>query len=43
MVQGAAFANLAMIDRFEVDITRAVPSGARVRVVPERGELHLLA
>jgi len=43
MVQGAVFANLSMIDRFDVDITSVVPSGAQVRAVPRRGELHVLA
>ena len=37
MVQGAAFANLCFMDRFEVDITAAVRSGQRVSVDPERG------
>lgn len=39
MAQGAAFAGLAMIDRFEVDITSAVESGATVTVRPDAGEL----
>lgn len=42
MAQGAAFANLAMIDRFDIDITTAIPSGARVTVVPAKGEIRLL-
>jgi len=39
MAQGAAFAALPMIDRFEVDITSVVESGVEVTVVPERGEI----
>ena len=42
MAQGAAFANLSMIDRFKVDITECVPNGAEVQVVPETGELRVL-
>jgi predicted aconitase with swiveling domain len=42
MAQGAAFANLPMIDRFEVDITENVPNGANVQVIPETGELRIL-
>ena len=42
MAQGAAFANLAMIDRFEIDITECVPNGAEVQVTPETGELQVL-
>lgn len=37
MAQGAAFADLAMIDRFDVDITRAVSSGEHVIVDPDSG------
>lgn len=39
MAQGAAFANLPMIDRFDVDITSVIETGETVTVVPERGEL----
>lgn len=42
MAQGAAFANLPMIDRFEVDITESVPNGAEVHVDPSSGEVRLL-
>lgn len=41
MAQGAAFANLAMIDRFDVDITTVVPNGAEVTVIPETGEVRI--
>ncbi len=43
MAQGAAFANLAMIDRFDVDITQAISSGAQVTVAPATGEVRLLS
>ena len=39
MAQGAAFAELPFMDRFEVDITDAIQSGDRVTVDPERGEV----
>jgi predicted aconitase with swiveling domain len=42
IAQGAAFANLSMIDRFEVDITKCVRNGAEVQVTPETGELRIL-
>lgn len=34
MAQGAAFANLPLIDRFDVDITSVVETGAQVKVDP---------
>lgn len=37
MAQGAAFAALPFMDRFEVDITRAIRSGERVTVDPAQG------
>jgi len=37
MAQGAAFAELAFMDRFEVDITEAIQSGERVSVDPQGG------
>jgi len=39
MAQGAAFADLPMIDRFEVDITQAISTGERILVDPEAGTL----
>lgn len=39
MAQGAAFANLPLIDRFEIDITTVVVSGVMVTAMPDRGEL----
>lgn len=43
MAQGAAFAGLPLLDRFETDITKAVKSGDRVRIVPQEGKLVILA
>ena len=37
MAQGAAFADLAFMDRFEVDITEAIRTGDRVTVDPQAG------
>lgn len=37
MAQGAAFADLAFMDRFEVDITEAIKSGDHVSVDPQAG------
>jgi predicted aconitase with swiveling domain len=37
MAQGAAFADLAFMDRFEVDITEAIQSGDHVTVDPRAG------
>lgn len=41
MAQGAAFAELTFIDRFEADITQVLVSGARVTVDPEAGTVTL--
>lgn len=37
MAQGAAFAGLPFMDRFEVDITTSIRSGERVTVNPAQG------
>jgi predicted aconitase with swiveling domain len=37
MAQGAAFAGLALIDRFEVDVTQSITTGDRVDVDPVSG------
>ena len=42
MAQGAALADLPMLAGFDCDITMAVPSGARVEVIPERRLLRVL-
>jgi len=43
MAQGAAFADLPFVDRFDVDITAVVRSGERVVVDPAQGVLEVLA
>lgn len=42
MAQGAAFAGLPLIDRFETDITEALVSGMRVTVDPGTGRLEIM-
>lgn len=42
MAQGAAFAGMAMIDRFETDITQALKTGMRVVVDPGTGKVEVL-
>lgn len=42
MAQGAAFAGLAMIDRFDGDITALVNTGDTVAVNPEAGTVEIL-
>lgn len=42
MAQGAAFANLPLIDRFDVDITSAIKTGERVAVDPANAILKVL-
>ena len=39
IAQGAAFANLCFVDRFEVDITQEVKSGEQVTLNPQAGTL----
>ena len=41
MAQGAAFAGLSFIDRFDEDITQAVRDGERVSVDPAAGTLTI--
>ena len=41
MVQGAAFAELPFIDRFEVDITRSLRTGDVVTVLPGEGVVRI--
>ena len=43
MAQGAAFADLAMIDRFDIDITAAVRTGETVVCDPAAGTLTVKA
>ena len=42
MVQGAAFAGLPFIDRFEVDITRSLRTGDTVIVRPHEGLVRIV-
>ena len=42
MAQGAAFADLPFMDRFECDITDAIATGDRVTVDPPAGEVTLV-
>jgi len=42
MAQGAAFAQLPLIDRFETDITMAIKSGDRIAVDPAQGLVRVL-
>jgi predicted aconitase with swiveling domain len=39
IAQGAAFANLCFVDRFDVDITQEVKSGEQVTLDPQAGTL----
>lgn len=43
MAQGAAFAELPLIDRFETDITAAIRTGDRIAVDPAQGSVRILA
>ncbi len=43
MAQGAAFAELTLMDRFETDITGALVTGEEVEVDPMKGEVRMLA
>jgi predicted aconitase with swiveling domain len=42
MAQGAAFADLPMIDRFDVDITTAIKTGEHVLADPDAGTLTVV-
>ena len=42
MAQGAAFAQLPLIDRFDTDITAAIASGDHLRVDPAQGLVQIL-
>jgi predicted aconitase with swiveling domain len=39
MAQGATLAGLALVDRFECDVTAAIRTGDQVTVDPERGQV----
>ena len=42
MPQAAAFSGIPLIDRFEVDVTRAIASGAEVDLDPPAGLVRIL-
>jgi len=42
MAQGAAFADLAFMDRFETDVTKAVATGDQVTVDPGGGHIVIV-
>ncbi len=42
MAQGAAFADLPMIDRFDIDITSVIETGQEVEVDPAQGTIRVL-
>jgi predicted aconitase with swiveling domain len=42
LAQGAAFANLALMDRFESDITALIRTGDELLVEPEIGQVTIL-
>jgi hypothetical protein len=41
MAQGAAFADLAFMDRFDEDVTAAIATGDEVTVDPAAGEVRI--
>jgi predicted aconitase with swiveling domain len=43
MAQAAAFSGIALIDRFEVDITRAIATGDQVEVDPAQGLVRVVS
>ena len=42
MAQGAAFADMTLMDRFEGDITEQIRNGDLVEVDPDQGEVRIL-
>jgi predicted aconitase with swiveling domain len=42
LAQGAAFANVALVDRFDGDVTRLFRTGDELRVDPAAGEVEIL-
>jgi hypothetical protein len=41
MAQAAAFSGIALIDRFEHDITQAIATGDEIEVDPRRGLVRI--
>lgn len=42
LAQGAAHAGIAMLSGFDVDITKEIPSGAKLRIDPKRHTVEVL-
>ena len=42
LAQGAAFAGVALLDRFEGDVTQRIPNGAELLVEPAEGRVTIL-
>lgn len=42
LAQGAAFANLTLVDRFEGDVTRLIKTGQEIEVDPAAGTVTIL-
>ena len=43
MAQGAAFAQMPFMDRFDVDITSAIFTGDKIEIVPAQGIVRILS
>jgi predicted aconitase with swiveling domain len=43
LAQGAAFAGIALLDRFEFDVTQRIPTGAELLLEPAEGRVTILA
>jgi uncharacterized protein len=43
MAQGASFAQMPLIDRFETDITAAIQTGDRIAVIPAQGLVRIIS
>jgi uncharacterized protein len=42
IAQGAAFAGIALLDRFETDVTRQIPNAAELLVEPAEGRVTIV-
>jgi predicted aconitase with swiveling domain len=43
LAQGAAFANVALVDRFDGDVTRLFRTGDELRIDPAAGTVEILS
>jgi len=43
LAQGAAFAGVALLDRFETDVTQRIPNGAELLVEPAEGRVTIVS